>query len=105
MKNQKSKQNNSGFEVKYVLSKPHISEKATLLSEKGFYVFKIASGANKREVKEEVEKKYKVEVVSVRTIKIPSKKKRTGKIEGKKRGYRKAVVKLKKGQTIDLMIT
>ncbi len=90
------------FVQKYVLRKPHISEKATDLSEGGFYVFKVEKDANKREVKEEVEKKYKVNVESVKVINVPSKKRRIGRTEGKTKGYKKAVVKIRKGQSIDL---
>ncbi len=105
VKKEKSKEKGTGFVPRYVLSKPHISEKATSLAEEGCYVFKVQTTANKKEVKVEVEKKYKVDVEGVRIINIPAKKKRVGRTEGKKKGYKKAVVKLKKGQTIDLMLT
>ncbi len=87
---------------KYALITPHISEKASILAEKGFYVFRIEKRANKTEVKKEVEKKYNVKVEGVRVVMIPSKKRRRGKTEGVRSGYKKAIVKLKKGQTIDL---
>ncbi len=89
---------------KYALKKPHISEKATDLAEKGFYTFKVEKGSNKKEIKKEVEKKYKVEVMGVRVVNIPSKKRRVGRTEGTKKGYKKAIVKVKKGQVIDLTI-
>jgi large subunit ribosomal protein L23 len=87
---------------RYVLKSPHISEKATELAGNNFYVFKVEKVANKRAVKEEVEKRYKVNVLSVRIINIPSKKRRVGKTEGTKKGYKKAVVKIKEGQEIDI---
>ncbi len=87
---------------KYTLKRPHISEKATDLEGEGFYTFKVEKGANKKEIKEEIEREYKVDVLSVRTVTIPSKKRRVGKTEGTKKGYKKAIVKLKKGQNIDL---
>ncbi len=89
---------------KYILTKPHISEKATSLAEKDFYIFKVGKDANKREIKDEVEKKYKVDVLSINIINIPSKKKRVGRTEGTKKGYKKAIVKVKKGQSIDLTL-
>ncbi len=89
---------------KYILTKPHISEKATLLAEKDFYIFKVGKSANKREIKDEVKKKYKVDVLSVNIVNIPSKKKRVGRTEGTKKGYKKAIVKVKKGQSIDLTL-
>ncbi len=91
-------------ESKYVLIKPHISEKATDLSNEGFYVFIVKKGANKREVKDEVEKKYKVKVEKVMMINVHPKKKRIGRTEGETKGYKKAIVKLKKGQNIDLAL-
>ncbi len=108
MKNKETKTDSktkSSFINKYVLARPHISEKATKLAEDGVYVFRVINNSNKKEIKDEVEKKYKVTVVNVGIVKVPSKKKRVGKIEGRKKGYKKAVVKLRKGQTIDLMLT
>ncbi len=89
---------------RYILSKAHVSEKSTDLAGEGFYTFRTDRLANKREIKEEVERKYKVNVVSVRIINIPSKKRRVGRTEGTKKGYKKAVVKVKKGQSIDLTL-
>ncbi len=89
---------------KFVLKKPHISEKSTDLSGEGFYTFQVDKSAGKREVKEEVERRYKVTVVSVKTVNIPPKKRRVGRTEGVKKGYKKAVVKLKEGQNIDLTL-
>jgi large subunit ribosomal protein L23 len=99
------KKNPQRVEQDYVLKGPHISEKATLLAESGFYTFKVEKRANKNKVKEEVEKKYKVNVTDVRIVNIPSKKRRVGKIEGKRSGYKKAIVKVKKGQSIDLTLS
>ena len=87
---------------RYFLRSPHLSEKASILAEKGFYVFRVEKEANKIEVKKEVEKKYKVNVLKVRMISIHPKKMRVGRIEGVKKGYKKAVVKIKEGQSIDL---
>jgi len=87
---------------KNILIKPHISEKATFLAEEGVYVFRVGKEANKQEIKREVEKKYKVDVVDVRVIKVPPKKRRVGRIEGIKKGYKKAAVKVKAGQNIDI---
>ncbi len=98
------KEKSTTFVQKYVLKRPHISEKATDLAEKDFYVFKVEKNANKREIKDEVQKKYKVDVIGVSVINIPSKKRRVGKTVGKRSGYKKAVVKIKKGQSIDLTL-
>ena len=86
-----------------VLKSPQITEKATLLTEKNQYIFKIAPGANKTEVRKAVEGIYKVDVLDVRIIKIPAKKRRLGRVSGWKKGYKKAVVKIKAGQKIELL--
>src|SRR3989338_4310349 len=79
-----------------ILKNPRVSEKSALLTE-----------ANKIEIKRAVEKLYNVTVERVRVINIPPKKRRLGRTEGfrkgLKTGYRKAIVALKKGQTIDIM--
>jgi len=87
---------------KTVLKKPHISEKASFLAESGFYVFKVKNNANKPEIKKEIEEIYKVNVVSVKIIKAPSKKRRVGRIEGRRKPFKKAVVKVKPGERIDI---
>ncbi len=92
-------------EKRYTLKKPHISEKSTFLAENGFYVFKVEKKANKIEIKRDVQDRYNVDVESVKIINIPSKKRRVGRTEGTKRGYKKAVVKVKKGQSIDLTLS
>lgn len=86
-----------------VLKSPQITEKATLLTEKNQYIFKVAQEANKTEVKKAVEGIYKVDVIGVKIIKIPAKRRKLGKISGWKKGYKKAVVKIKSGQKIELL--
>ncbi len=86
-----------------ILKEPHITEKTTHLTEFNQYTFKIWPKANKIEVKKAIENLYGVDVVSVRIIKIPSKKRRTGRITGWKKGYKKAIIKIKKGQKIEVL--
>lgn len=86
-----------------VVKEPHISEKATNFSEKSQYIFKVLQGYNKKEVKKAVEGVYGVDVLSVNIIKIPAKKRRIGRIQGYKKGYAKAVVKIKEGQKIEIL--
>jgi len=81
---------------------PHISEKATFLTKKNQYVFKVPKKANKKQIKKAIELMYNVNVLSVKTINIPSKKRRYRLKEGKKPGYKKAIVKLKEGQSIEM---
>jgi len=87
----------------FVLQSPHISERATRLAEGNQYVFKVYSGASKQEIKKAIEEIYGVKVLKVRTIKVPRKKKRLGRTLGWRKGYRKAIVKIKEGQSIEIM--
>ena len=81
---------------------PVITEKATSLSEFNKVVFKIHKGASKNSIKKSIEKIFKVNVIKINTINLKGK---TKIVRGKKSstpGYRKAIVTLKKGQSIDL---
>jgi large subunit ribosomal protein L23 len=81
---------------------PIITEKATILSEQNKTVFKVHSGADKRSIKKNIEKLFKVKVVKVNIINTKTKKKiKQGKVSTKP-GYKKAIITLKKGQSIDL---
>jgi large subunit ribosomal protein L23 len=86
-----------------VLKKPHISEKAYNLSKENKYVFVVSQPSNKSEIKKTVESLYKVSVTSVNIIKVPSKPKRFKGKPGVKSGYKKAIVALAKGSSIDIM--
>ena len=81
---------------------PLVTEKSTNLSEMNKVVFKVNSSANKRSVKKNIEKIFKVNVVKVNII---NKQRRIKTVKGKKvkvQGYKKAIITLKKGQNIDL---
>ena len=81
---------------------PVITEKATILSEQNKTVFKVNKNANKKTIKKNIEKIFKVNVIKVNIINKKSKKKiKQGKLSTKT-GYKKAVITLKKGQSIDL---
>ena len=86
-----------------MIRKPHISEKAFYSGEENKYVFKVSKGANKTEVKKAVENIYHVSVERVNMVNVPSKMKIYKGIPGEKSGYKKAIVKLKKGETIDVI--
>lgn len=85
------------------IKQPHISEKSTYLAEKNQYVFEISPNYNKNEVKKAVEGLYGVNVLSVNMIKIPAKKRRLGKTEGFRKQYKKAIVKIREGQKIEIL--
>lgn len=96
------KTKNSRFSYEAV-RQPHISEKATYLSEKDQYIFEVSPNYNKNEIRNAVEGLYGVNVLSVNVIKIPAKKRRLGRTEGFRKAYKKAVVKIKNGQKIEIL--
>ncbi len=90
-----------------ILIQPVLTEKMTELGSKRQYAFKVTAGANKIEIAKAVEKKFNVNVVSVRTLVVKGKRKgtmtRKGRVEGYRSNVKKAVVTLKDGQTIDFL--
>ena len=95
-----------GLELNMVLIRPHITEKATDLSEKNVYAFEIAHKANKMHVRQAIEKFYKVKPVKIAVIMgIPKtmKNPRTGRVQVKKTAIKKALVFLKKGDKIEFV--
>lgn len=85
------------------LKSPHITEKATILAENSKYVFKVDKRANKINIKKAIEALYGVDVISVNIINMKPKKRRMGRIIGKKPAFKKAIVKIKKDQKIDVI--
>ena len=82
--------------------KPKLTEKSGLLKEEfNQFVFEVDPKANKVQIKESVEKAFKVEVEKVRTMNVTGKKKRLGRHQGKKSNWKKALITLKEGQTIE----
>ena len=81
---------------------PIITEKATILSEQNKTVFKVHNGANKKSIKRNIEKLFKVNVIKVNIVNTKSKKKIKQGKHSTKSGYKKAIITLKKGQSIDL---
>lgn len=88
-----------------ILKAPHITEKSTDLARKNQYTFLVLERANKGEVKKAIEDIYSVEVTDVKITNIPAKRRRLGRTLGWKKGYKKAIVKVKKGQKIDILPT
>ncbi|MBZ9572035.1 50S ribosomal protein L23 [Patescibacteria group bacterium] len=86
-----------------ILKAPQVTEKATGLVAKNQYVFKVFPKANKVEIKKAIENLYRVNVISVKIIKIPKKPRRLGRISGWRKGYKKAIVGIKKGQKIEIL--
>ena len=92
--------------LKQVIKRPLLTEKATILNEAGVYTFEVTPDANKIEIASAIEKRFGVDVTSVRTSWMKAKAKvqmtRKGVWRGKKSARKKAVVQLKAGQAIDL---
>ena len=86
-----------------VLKFTHISEKATYLADKNQYVFRIFPRANKTEVKKVIEQIYGVNVVSVNIVSVCRKRRRLGKTLGWRKAYKKAIIKVKKTQKIEVL--
>lgn len=83
-----------------ILFENMISEKSTMLAGENKFVFRVAKGAGKFQIKDAIEGYYGVQVVGVNTIKIHPKKRIHGRTVGWKKGYKKAVVTLREGDTI-----
>lgn len=89
------------MDVWEVLRRPVITEKSTLLQEQHKYVFEVASGANKAQIKEAVQKAFDVTVTSVNVMKVHGKFRRIGRHAGHQPDWKKAVVTLLPGQKIE----
>ena len=90
------------FNLLDTIVSPVITEKATTLSEFNKMVFRVHKGASKNSIKRSIEKIFKVNVIKINTINLKGK---TKLVKGKKSsrpGYKKAIVTLKKGESIDL---
>ncbi|MCB0828242.1 MAG: 50S ribosomal protein L23 [Solirubrobacterales bacterium] len=85
-----------------VIIRPVISEKTYALIAAGRYTFRVDDRAHKFEIADAVEQAFGVEVVKVRTLKVRSKPKRRGLHSGRTRSWKKAIVELAPGDTIEL---
>ena len=81
---------------------PIVTEKSTNLSEQNKIVFKVPAQSNKNIIKKNIEKIFKVNVIKVNIINKKSREKLTRGRKVKITGYKKAIITLKKGQSIDL---
>ena len=86
-----------------IIIAPVITEKSeNLKNTNNVYVFKVAKDANKLQIKDAIESTFKVKVVSVNTLNTKPKKKRVGKYSGFRKTYKKAIVKLADGSSIEM---
>jgi large subunit ribosomal protein L23 len=85
-----------------VIRKPLVTEKTTLEKDaRNVIAFEVERAANKIEIKEAVEKLFKVEVTAVKTVNVAGKVKRVGRQVGKRSNWKKAYVSLKEGSNVD----
>jgi large subunit ribosomal protein L23 len=86
-----------------VLCKPLLTEKVAAAQDAhNQYAFEVDPKANKIEIKRAVQLKYEVSVLAVQTMNVRGKTKRLGRFEGRRPNWKKAIVTLKKGDTIEL---
>jgi large subunit ribosomal protein L23 len=90
------------MDASQVIIRPVVSEKSYVLATAGKYTFRVHDGANKTQVKQAIEQLFDVTVLEVRTAKVPSKPKRRGYTAGRTRGWKKAVVQVRPGETIPI---
>lgn len=91
------------MDTKYldIIKAPVITEKSRMETEQGKYVFICDPKATKTEIKEAIEKIFKVKVVEISTLNVKTKTKRVGRYAGMSNRSKKAIVKLAEGMTIE----
>ena len=83
-----------------IIFAPIITEKTASMEENRTYVFKVDVRANKTQIKQAIESAFNVKVENVNTLNVHPKDRRVGRYTGKTNRYKKAIVKLAKGETI-----
>ncbi|WP_031542217.1 50S ribosomal protein L23 [Mesoplasma photuris] len=86
-----------------VLKKPVLTEKSFMGHANGVYTFLVDKKANKVQIKKTFEELFEVKVESVRTMNYSGKEKRMGRFVGKTNAYKKAIITLKDGETLDIL--
>lgn len=86
-----------------VLVQPHVTEKAGRLAGLNQYVFRVAEKATKPEIRQAIYEFYGIRPLRVRTSRVPGKRRRLGRTEGWVAGYKKAIVTLPEGKTIEVL--
>ncbi len=86
-----------------IIKKPVVTEKSTIArDEENKYLFEVDRGATKIDIRNAVEKLFKVTVLNVHTVNVSGKKKRVGRVVGRRRNWKKAVVTLAPGSSIEV---
>lgn len=90
------------MEARQIIIRPVITERSFDMQEYNRFTFEVAKTASKIEIAKAVEEIFDVKVLKVNTVNVKSKKKRVRNIEGKTRTWKKAIVTLAEGDTIEL---
>jgi large subunit ribosomal protein L23 len=85
-----------------VIIRPVVSEKSYVLATADKYTFRVHPDAHKTQIRQAVEELFDVHVVAVRTVTVRSKPKRRGLTRGRTRGWKKAIVQVRPGETIPI---
>jgi large subunit ribosomal protein L23 len=85
-----------------VIIRPVVSEKSYVLSDAGKYTFRVHPLAHKTQIRQAVEAMFDVHVLEVRTISMKSKPKRRGTTSGRTRAWKKAIVQVRPGESIQI---
>ena len=92
----------SNSDILQVIERPLVTEKSTALAEKNKYAFEVTTDANKPQIKEAIEKAFKVKVKAVNVCNVPGKMRRVGRRQGMTSQWKKAIVTLEPGFKIEL---
>lgn len=85
-----------------VIMTPHRTEKTNLAAARGWYAFRVRPGATKPLIKQAVQDRYDVAVEEVRIVNQRPRKRRVGRIEGATPGFKKAMVRVRSGETLEI---
>jgi large subunit ribosomal protein L23 len=95
--------------MKTIIKRPILTEKMTMLAERQQYAFEVDINSNKIEIAHAITKRFAVEIESIRTIRYKGKRKsqftKRGRLAGKRPSWKKAIITLKAGQSIELLET
>lgn len=89
------------MDVRDVLIKPIVTEKSTALMQEGKYTFRVPLNVTKIQIRQAVEQIFKVKVSGVNTMRYEGKLKKVGRFQGRRSNWKKAIVTLKPGESIE----
>ncbi len=92
------------MDIYKIIKRPSLTEKSGLVREKGnFYTFHVDKDASKKEIKLAIQELFKVHVIRVNTVNMPGKSKRFDRSASTAKSFKKAIVKLKKDDKIEIV--